>query len=192
MYGIRVRRKPTDRWTRVRTKTHPAGKWSSRGPAVAVLAILQRRGYAGHVFELSDPVVYPTKTHYSPNFTRAELECKGPECGGKRPPAHIEDQLTMLASNLELLRDELDGPLGIQSGYRCPIHNARVHGASLSQHMRGTAADLVVAPGAQARYVNAAERVQRFNRGGIGVYPHGGVHVDIRPTYARWNDWVRT
>jgi uncharacterized protein YcbK (DUF882 family) len=136
-------------------------------------------------------IKYPTATHYSPHFTRAELNCKGPECRGKQPPAAIQTNLGKLARDLEQLRDELGHPLSVLSGYRCPAHNANVGGASQSQHMQGTAADLNVPPGAQARFEAAANRVPAFRAGGIGVYSNGGVHVDRRGWVARWNSWIR-
>lgn len=132
-------------------------------------------------------IAYPTKTHYSPNFARKELDCK---CGCTTP-AHIEKELGKLARDLELMRDKL-GPLGILSGYRCKARNRAVGGAALSQHMNGTAADLLVPRGRQDEFVRAANAVPAFLAGGIGVYPHGGVHVDRRGWVARWNSWTRS
>jgi uncharacterized protein YcbK (DUF882 family) len=130
---------------------------------------------------------YPNKTHYSPHFSREELECK---CGCK-PDRWTQRRLRVLAVQLERLRKELGGTLGILSGHRCRAYNARVGGAVNSQHIYGRAADLSVPRGQQDRYVRAAERVPRFRRGGIGVYPNGGVHVDTRNFVARWNSWGR-
>lgn len=136
-------------------------------------------------------IKFTTATHYSPNFTRAELNCKGAECRGKQPPANIQSNLAKLAQDLELLRMELGHGIGVLSGYRCPIHNANVGGANFSQHMTGNAADLAVPTGKQDTYVAAAKRVPEFNGGGIGVYPNGGVHVDRRGFVARWSSFVR-
>jgi uncharacterized protein YcbK (DUF882 family) len=130
---------------------------------------------------------YPNKTHYSKHFTRAELNCK---CGC-RAPLRIRLRLRRLARNLERMRRKLGHGMGITSGYRCPKHNAAVGGARDSQHMYGRAADLTVPSGRQAEYVLAASRVAAFRNGGIGVYPNGGVHVDIRGYRARWNSWGR-
>lgn len=132
-------------------------------------------------------IAFPTGTHYSPNFTRRELECR---CGCKTPLV-IQRRLRLLALDLERLRAIL-GPIGIVSGYRCPARNKAVHGASQSQHLTGNAADLNVPAGKQDAYVRAALQVPAFNHGGIGVYPNGGVHVDRRGWVARWNDWVRS
>lgn len=133
-------------------------------------------------------IKYPSATHYSPNFTKAELDCK---CGCKTPP-RIAVELGKLARDLEVLRAKLGRPLGVLSGYRCPAHNKAVGGARLSQHMTGKAADIKVPAGSQHAYVDAAKKVPAFRSGGIGVYANGGVHVDRRGWVARWNSWVRS
>jgi hypothetical protein len=133
-------------------------------------------------------IEFPSATHYSEHFSRKELDCR---CGCVTPPK-IAKQLHLLALDLEKLRTLLGGSLGVLSGYRCPARNRAVGGASDSQHMRGTAADLVVPRGRQHEFVAAAVKVPAFNHGGIGIYAHGGVHVDRRGVMARWNDWRRT
>lgn len=134
---------------------------------------------------------YPNETHYSPNFSKAELNCSCFRCRGKEPGRKIRRRLRVLAVQLERFRRELGAKrVGILSGYRCPAHNKDVHGASQSKHMQGRAADIAVPRGQQKKYVAAAERVPRFRRGGIGVYPNGGLHVDTRVGWARWS-WYR-
>lgn len=130
-------------------------------------------------------IPYPNATHYSPNFTRKELDCK---CGCKTP-AGIERELAKLAADLERLRSALGHALGINSGYRCPARNRVVGGASRSQHMSGKAADLAVPRGLQDRYVAAALKVPAFRGGGVGEYPGGAVHVDRRGWVARWTSF---
>lgn len=181
MYGIRVR-KAGGKWKRVRQVRNPRGVWGKKTNAELVLAKLRRKGYLGHVFEI---VEFPNATHYSKHFSRAELDCK---CGCKTP-ANIERELTKLASDLEALRLELGEGLGILSGYRCPARNKAVGGASQSQHMTGRAADLAVPTGQQDRFVKAALTVPSFAKGGVGVYPAGGVHVDRRGWVARWTSF---
>lgn len=134
-------------------------------------------------------IAYPTATHYSPNFTRAELDCR---CGCATPHT-IQTELGKLARDLEHLRTNLgDKSLTILSGYRCAAHNRKVGGASQSQHLTGRGADLGVPTGQQNRYVLAATAVPAFKAGGIGVYANGGVHVDRRGWVARWNSWSRS
>ena len=51
---------------------------------------------------------------------------------------------TALIFWLDVLRAAIGAPLVINSGYRCPAHNAssRVNGAATSRHMIGCAADI--------------------------------------------------
>ena len=58
-------------------------------------------------------------------------------------PYGIEDNLEELATViLEPVRERLGKPIVVNSGFRCPIHNRAVGGATASQHMKGEAADL--------------------------------------------------
>lgn len=130
---------------------------------------------------------YPNKTHYSPHFSREELECK---CGCT-PNRWVKRRLRVLAVQLERMRKVLGHDIGVLSGYRCRKRNDQVGGAKNSQHLYGRAADLAVPAGKQMEYVSAALKVPRFRKGGIGIYPNGGVHVDTRTVTARWNSWGR-
>jgi zinc D-Ala-D-Ala carboxypeptidase len=108
----------------------------------------------------------------SAHFTAAEFACA--HCG----VAVVRPRLVEV---LERLREIVGGkPLAIRSGYRCPVHNHDVGGASNSQHMYGAAADL---PGgyctpAQARAAGAI---------GVGRQGTWAVHVDVRDgPHAEW------
>jgi hypothetical protein len=72
------------------------------------------------------------------NFSDSELKCKGGKrcCGGlvKYDPA--------LAQVAQEIRDDLGVAVNVNSGYRCPKHNAAVGGSKGSDHMRGRAMDL--------------------------------------------------
>jgi len=78
----------------------------------------------------------------SEHFSEDEFWCRGQDqgtcnCGHS---LKIDSRLIEL---LEELRDITGGkPLHINSGYRCPDHNAAVGGVSNSQHTKGTAADV--------------------------------------------------
>lgn len=129
---------------------------------------------------------FPNATNYSAHFTRRELDC---HCGCNAP-AHIEANLAKLAVQLEALRAEIGSPLHINSGYRCPAYNKRIGGATASQHMQGTAADLSGRGTSPARIFQAAGKVAAFKNGGIGRYDYF-THVDIRPGAARWDERKR-
>lgn len=121
-------------------------------------------------------------TMLTPNFSLRELSCR---CGCTTPEG-VTQNLRELARHLEALRAILGRPVTILSGYRCPEHNRKVDGAPMSQHTMGLAADVMVKGMTPGQIKRAAERVPRFNAGGIGLY-RTWVHVDIRGTHARWN-----
>ena len=80
-----------------------------------------------------------------------------------------------LVRGLEDLRDDLDNPIVIQSGYRDPRHNVTVGGARASQHLYGNAAD--IEPNAPLRLT---KRLRRFSGIGIRRSDNSVAHVDVR------------
>lgn len=113
-----------------------------------------------------------TVDHLSPHFTRRELQC--PHCR----ECFIRPRLLTV---LEAIRDALRAPLPIRSGYRCPVHNHAVGGATNSQHVMGAAADL---PHGLVPITLAA----RSGAIGIGTFDGYAVHVDVRDGgAARWS-----
>lgn len=76
-----------------------------------------------------------------------------------------------LAEKLQLLRDKVDRPLKITSGYRCITHNAAVGGSQNSKHRYGMAADWRT----ENRSINPVALgilAQAVGFGGIGIYWH--------------------
>lgn len=95
----------------------------------------------------------------------------------------IDDDLVKL---LENIREAAGGKaVTINSGYRSPEHNAAVGGVSNSQHVKGTAADIVVADTDPLTVGQIAEYYLN-TKGGIGVYK-SFTHVDTRATRSRWD-----
>ena len=77
-------------------------------------------------------------------------------------------------------------PVVIHSAYRTPQYNAKVGGASHSQHCYGTAADISV-KGQTPAAVAAYARTLMPDWGGVGVYAgQGFTHIDVRETRADW------
>jgi len=75
----------------------------------------------------------------------------------------------------------------ITSGYRCPAHNAAVHGHPQSLHLLGLALDLAPVNVDMPELVRAALAVPDFAVGGFGWYPQRGIiHVDVRQCPANW------
>ena len=83
---------------------------------------------------------------------------------------------------LERLRALIGKPLIITSGYRDPIHNARVGGAPLSRHKAGDAFDIRLGSLNRFELVDAAAEVGFTGMGKYQTF----LHVDTRPGYALW------
>jgi len=104
------------------------------------------------------------------------------------PDATVTANLTRLCELiLEPLRAELGAPLVILSGYRPPALNALVGGSAKSDHLHGSAAD-IVAVGRSLADVGAAiqrllSRAHAFplKQGIVEFPPNGWVHVSVQP-----------
>ena len=120
----------------------------------------------------------PGQRMASRHFSFDELACR---CCGF---VHFEAEAL---ARLEALRVALGVPFSPSSACRCPIHNARVGGAALSQHRAdelrpATAIDIpLVAP--KARLIEIARGVG-FR--GLGVSYRTFLHVDNRLRPAQW------
>ena len=113
----------------------------------------------------------------SEHFHRVEFACK---CGCNFDTVDIE-----LIKVLEKIRQHFNKPVHINSGCRCPSHNAKEGGSKNSQHLYGRAADFFI-PGVEpieiAKYVDS----KWPNRFGLGIYI-SWVHIDSRTNGpARW------
>lgn len=69
-------------------------------------------------------------------------ECRLTQPATKLPDG-IEDNLKgLVTAVLEPVRERLGKPIVVNSGFRCPVHNRMVGGATGSQHVKGEAADI--------------------------------------------------
>jgi len=101
---------------------------------------------------------------------------------GATTPLKVQHQLLELARNLEIIREAVNAPIHINSGYRSPAHNRAVGGASNSYHVRGMAADIVVrgkSPGQVFSVILDLMDDHIITPGGLHQYPTF-VHYDIR------------
>jgi len=72
------------------------------------------------------------------------------------------------------------GPITVESGYRCGVHNKEVGGAPASPHMTGLALDLTFADKSQADAAQAIlERDRPDVRIGRYISKPGLVHIDV-------------
>lgn len=123
----------------------------------------------------------------NPYFRESEFVCK---CGKCVKPGNVPSDKLIRA--LVWVRETFDSPVIINSGYRCPAHNAKVGGAKNSQHTIGSAADFVV----KGHRTEEVFRVvmDKFKDEGFGIAikknkqnPYGGfVHLDSRGHFATW------
>ena len=105
-----------------------------------------------------------------PNFSSSELSCR--HCGGLYLWPEFIDRL-------QRLRETMNAPLRILSGHRCALHNARVGGAPLSEHLK-LAADISL-QGLNRFYLRDAAKQAGFT--GFGYYTTF-LHVDLgRPRH---------
>lgn len=121
------------------------------------------------------------KTKLSENFSSLEFDCHGSGCCSE---TIINPKLV---EYVQKIRDHFGKPITVTSGYRCPIHNKRVGGATGSRHSKGDAADIVV-QGVTPREV--AQYAESIGIKGIGLYETSAdgyfTHVDTRDTKSFW------
>ncbi len=119
------------------------------------------------------------------NFSKMEFDSRD----GAPMPNDVLENIQELAENLQKVRDFLEQPIHINSGYRSLTHNVAVGGVSNSQHLTGKAADITMKNFTAKDLSLVIERMIKngeIKEGGVGLY-NGFVHYDIRGTKARWN-----
>lgn len=120
-------------------------------------------------------------TKLSTFFNSTEFDCHGNGCCSSTP---INKKLV---EYLNKIREHFGKPITITSGYRCPIHNKNVGGATGSRHSKGDAADIVVQGVAPRTVAQYAESIGIL---GIGLYEtkRDGyfVHIDTREYKSFW------
>ena len=115
-------------------------------------------------------------TKLSKNFDSSEFVC--PCCGKLKISPTLIDKL-------QELRDIINEPIIITSGYRCQQYNKSIGGYSHSPHLKGEAADIQV-KGLSINTVNyripivLAGIASKITGIRIGIYPNH-LHIDIRP-----------
>ena len=104
-------------------------------------------------------------------------------------PDEVLDNLKMLAVQLEIIRAHFNAPVMINSGYRNLDYNRNIGSKDTSQHVKGTAADIVVSGVSPDDVADAIEfliNTGMLKEGGVGRY-NTFTHYDIRGSRARWN-----
>ncbi len=118
------------------------------------------------------------------NFSLEEFESKD----GSETPKEVKNNLQKLACNLQVLRNKINKPITINSGYRSPSHNEAVGGSKNSQHLLGKASDIRVQGMTPKEVYEVIEELidnGHMLQGGLSAYSTF-VHYDIRKTKVRW------
>lgn len=116
-------------------------------------------------------------TKLSENFKVSEFACKD--------GSDVIFVAPELVEVLQKIRSHFGKAVVINSAYRTPTYNNKVGGATYSQHLYGTAADIKISGVAPKDVATYAETLLQ-NTGGIGIYSNF-VHVDVRRDKSRWN-----
>jgi len=92
-----------------------------------------------------------------------------------------------LLKKLIELREIIERPIYITSGYRCPEYNQKIGGVVNSYHLIGLAVDIKVK---DINLIELLEVCENIDFTGIGFYEKKNfLHLDIRPTKrARWRE----
>lgn len=121
----------------------------------------------------------------TPNFNLSELEFRSVI------PDEYLGNATNLLIELQKVRDALDKPIIITSGYRAAEYNLEIGGATKSQHITASAVDCYARDmdiKAFHKFVRDGIKAKKWNFGGLGFYDRGWIHADIRksPHLVEW------
>ena len=120
----------------------------------------------------------------SKNFKKSEFKCRD----GSDTPDELMSNLEELVENLQIIRDHINVPMHIISGYRSPKYNRRIGGARKSQHMPAKAADIRVTgmkPQELKAIIEGLIKEGKMMKGCVGLYTTF-THYDVRGRNARW------
>lgn len=102
------------------------------------------------------------------------------------PSFEVVDNLNRLADYLDSIREKYGKPIFISSGYRCPLLNQAVGGASNSQHLKGLAADLICADMEKLLSIiretgGFDQLITEHNKGSKNYW----IHVSVAPVFGK-------
>ncbi|MGE0490449.1 MAG: D-Ala-D-Ala carboxypeptidase family metallohydrolase [Vulcanimicrobiota bacterium] len=119
------------------------------------------------------------KTPLSEHFVLGEFVCNNPTF---RQFVRVHDDLVRM---LEEIRSAVGGAINLTNAHRPWPHNASIGGATKSEHIAGTAADIYTDAISNSELHRICDRIIG-NKGGVGRYADF-VHVDVRGFHARWD-----
>jgi uncharacterized protein YcbK (DUF882 family) len=118
------------------------------------------------------------------NFSLHEFRCRD----GSDVPEEYMENVKELCENLQVLRDHIQRPIVVISGYRSPKYNRKIDGARRSQHLLAKAADIIVSgmtPDEVKDTIVELIKEGKMKKGGIGLYTTF-THYDVRGFNRRW------
>ena len=118
------------------------------------------------------------------NFSLHEFRCRD----GSDVPEEYMENVRELCENLQVLRDYIQKPITVISGYRSPTYNRKIDGARRSQHLLAKAGDLIVkgmTPGEVKEAIVHLIKEGKMKKGGVGLYTYF-THYDVRGFNRRW------
>lgn len=123
------------------------------------------------------------------NFSSEEFDCK---CGCDMPEDVLEN-IQELSENLQIIRDYIDEPISVNSGYRCLTHNRNIGSTDKSQHVLGKASDIVAKSYSSEEIYKIVQDLKLnpfldkpLEINGVGLYDTF-THLDIRDKLAFWD-----
>ena len=124
------------------------------------------------------------------NFKLSEFACND-EANTPVPKKYMKN-VRKLARALQFLRDVIKCAIGINSGFRTPIHNEEEGGEDDSFHLTAEGADIrwadkSISPRFVAGVLETLIWLKLIPQGGIGIY-RNRIHYDIRGKPARWDN----
>jgi hypothetical protein len=134
----------------------------------------------------------PTNQNYTPmntqpqtkNFKLSEFKCSD----GTAVPQKYWGNLAALMEQLQIIRETIDKPITINSGYRTPTYNKAVGGVANSSHLVAKAADIKVIGISSLELCKIILKLiqeGKIKNGGLGLYD-SFIHYDIG-NIRRWN-----
>jgi len=117
------------------------------------------------------------------NFNIKEFTCKD----GTPVPEEYYGNVNFLALQLQVIRDVINRPITITSGYRTSKYNAKVGGKKHSKHLIALASDIQtsMSPHDLHAIILNLQKEGLIHKGGLHCYKTF-VHYDCRGVNARW------
>ena len=123
-----------------------------------------------------------SKSKEGEKYVSRNFQVKEFACSDGSDAVFIAQTLPMVC---QYIRARVGKKLAVTSAYRTAAKNKAVGGATYSQHLYGTAADLLTPAGWTPAQLAVVAREIMPDWGGVGIYSWG-IHVDVRDSKSDW------